>query len=202
MRRRLVVLVALCGMSLVPLACAQERSAEKAADSPASQDEGRLEIWKWANFVLLAGVLGYLIGKNARPFFTARSRHIREEMVRASDLKKEADQRAAEIDRRLANLEADIAALRAASQQEAENETRRMRQQSEAEIAKVREHAEQEIASAGKAARMELKRYSAELAVGLAEQKLRARMTPEAQDALVRGFVHDLDRSPVPAQTT
>src|ERR1035437_2398861 len=28
---------------------------------------------KWANFLLLAGVLGYFIGKNAGPFFAARS---------------------------------------------------------------------------------------------------------------------------------
>jgi len=60
------------------------------------------------------------------------------------------------------------------------------------EIAKIQAHAEREIASAGKAARMELKRYSAELAVSLAEQKVRARMTPETQDALVQGFVQDL----------
>jgi hypothetical protein len=39
---------------------------------------------------------------------------------------------------------------------------------------------------------MELKRYSAELAIQLAEQKIRARMTPETQDELVRGFVDDL----------
>ena len=61
-----------------------------------------------------------------------------------------------------------------------------------AEIAKTQANAEREIAAAGKAARTELKRYCADLAVGLAEQKVRARMTPETQDALVRGFVRDL----------
>ena len=69
-----------------------------------------------------------------------------------------------------------------------------MAQQTEAEIAKIQAHAEQEIASAGKAARMALKRYSAELAMGLAEQKVRARMTPETEDALVQGFVRNLNR--------
>ena len=71
-----------------------------------------------------------------------------------------------------------------------------MAQHTAAEIAKIQAHAEQEIASAGKAARMELKRYSAELAIDLAEQKIRARMTPETQDALVRGFVRDLSHRP------
>ena len=51
---------------------------------------------------------------------------------------------------------------------------------------------EQEIASAAKAARTDLKRYSAQLAVELAERKLRDRMTPDTQNALVRGFVRHL----------
>jgi hypothetical protein len=32
---------------------------------------------KWANFLLLAGLLGYFIGKNAGPFFAARTAGIR-----------------------------------------------------------------------------------------------------------------------------
>jgi F-type H+-transporting ATPase subunit b len=67
-----------------------------------------------------------------------------------------------------------------------------MEQHTAAEIAKIQQHSEQEIASAGKAARMDLKRYAAELAVELAGQKVRARMTPETQDALVQGFVRNL----------
>jgi F0F1-type ATP synthase membrane subunit b/b' len=39
---------------------------------------------------------------------------------------------------------------------------------------------------------MDLRRYSGELAVELAEQKIRARMTAATQDYLVRGFVRDL----------
>jgi F0F1-type ATP synthase membrane subunit b/b' len=99
---------------------------------------------------------------------------------------------AAEVERRLANLEAEIVALRAESGKEEEAETGRFGRHTAAEIAKTQAHAQEEIAAAGKAARLELKRYCAELAVGLAEQKIRARMTPDTQDALVRGFVRDL----------
>ena len=87
---------------------------------------------------------------------------------------------------------AEISALRAASGKEEEAEAAGFGRHTAAEIAKTQAQAEQEIAAAGKAARLELKRYCAELAVGLAEQKIRARMTPETQDALVRGFVRDL----------
>ena len=153
---------------------------------------GSLEIWKWANFLVLAGGIGYLIGKKGGPFFAARSAKIRQDMIEAGDARKQAETRAAEVDRRLANLEAEIAALRAESGKEEEAEAAGFGRHTAAEIAKTQAQAEQEIAAAGKAARLELKRYCADLAVGLAEQKIRARMTPETQDELVRGFVRDL----------
>jgi F-type H+-transporting ATPase subunit b len=136
--------------------------------------------------------LGYLIKKNAGPFFEARGKKIHQDMLDAQEMRADAEKRAADVDRRLANLEAEIAALRAESQGEAKAETERAMQHTAAEIAKIQAHAEREIVSAGKAARMDLKRYSADLAVQLAEEKIRARMTGEAQDNLVRGFVHDL----------
>jgi F-type H+-transporting ATPase subunit b len=156
------------------------------------EEGGGLQIWKWANFVVLAGGLGYLIGKKGGPFFAARSVKIRKDMADAGDVRQDAEARAAEVDRRLANLEAEIAALRAESGKEEEAEAAGFGRHTAAEIAKTQAQAEQEIAAAGKAARLELKRYCAELAVGLAEQKIRARMTPETQDELVRGFVRDL----------
>jgi len=155
---------------------------------------------KWANFLLLAGGLGYLIGKNAGPFFATRTREIREQIILAEEARKNAEQRVAEVDRRLASLDSEIAALRAESQKEAASEAERMRRETVADIAKIRAHAEQEIAAAGKGARVELKRYAAELAIGLAEQKLRVRVTAETQEALVRGFVRDLDNPSSKAQ--
>lgn len=150
------------------------------------------EMWKWANFLVLAGGLGYLIGKNAPSFFAARSEQIGKDMAEARKERDAAEARAAEVDRRLAHLEAEIASLRDHAHEEAEAETQRLARHTAAEIAKIQAHAEQEIVSAGKAARLELKRHAAELAIGLAEQKIRARMNPETQDALVRGFVRDL----------
>ena len=156
------------------------------------KEGGGLQIWKWANFVVLAGGLGYLIGKKGGPFFAARSLKIRQDMIDAGEVRRQAEERAAEVDRRLANLEAEIALLRADSGKEEEAEAGRFVLHTAAEVAKTQVRAEQEIAAAGKAARLELKRYCAELAVGLAEEKIRARMTPETQDGLVRGFVRDL----------
>jgi F-type H+-transporting ATPase subunit b len=104
----------------------------------------------------------------------------------------DAQARAAAVEQRIAHLEADIAALRAEGEKEIQAEAERAARHTADEIAKIQVHAEQEIASAGKAARMELRRYTADLAVSLAETKVRARMTPEAQESLVKGFVQNL----------
>ena len=153
-----------------------------------------LEIWRWANFLLLAGGLGYLIRKNAGPFFAERKKQIRADLAQAEEMRKDAEGRIMEVERRLGNLESEMAALREESALEARSETERMKQQTVEEMAKIRAHAEQEIASAGKAARLELKRYSARLAIHQAEQRVRGRITADTQNELVRGFVRDLDR--------
>lgn len=120
------------------------------------------------------------------------ARRFQQDMLDAKAVREDAEKRAADVDRRLANLGAEIAALKAESQAEAKAETERSLKHTAEEIAKIQAHAEQEIVAAGKAARLDLKRYSVELAVQLAEQKISTRMTGEEQDNLVRGFVHDL----------
>jgi len=182
-------------LAAAPALCLAADEKAESKKEAAGESEGKWKAWEWANFIVLAGGLGYIIGKNAGPTFDARSRKIRKDMIESEEIRRGAQARAAEVERRLATLEAEIAALRAEAQQESDAETQRYSRQTAAEIEKVQAHAEQEIASAGKSARMELKRYSAELAVELAEQKIRARMNSDTQDALVRGFVHNLDSS-------
>lgn len=189
--KRLILAIALAA----GLCFAQEHGDAKKeghTEAAAEEEGGGLEVWKWINFLILAGGLGYLIGKNAGPFFATRSASIRKDMEESMRQRQEAEARAAEVDRRLAGLDKEIAALRTESEIEFKRSAELIAKQIEQDVAKIQEHAAQEIATAGRAAHAELKRYSAELAVGLAEQKIRARMTPAAQQGLVENFVSDL----------
>src|SRR5689334_25405242 len=95
-----------------------EHSAGTAGETHSEEgEEGHKEGWKWANFIVLAGGIGYLIGKNGGPFFDSRTAQIRKEMVEAGAARQDAEARAAEVDRRLANLENEIAGLRAEAHQ-------------------------------------------------------------------------------------
>ena len=154
--------------------------------------DGALEFWKWANFLVLAGGLGYLMRKTIPPLYAERSRAIAKNLAESEKIRQDAEARAAEVERRLAGLEAEIAALRAGAHRESQAETERLAAHTAAEIVKIQAQGERDIADAGKAARTELKRYAAGLAIDLAERKIRARMPPAIEDGLVRIFVRDL----------
>jgi F-type H+-transporting ATPase subunit b len=155
-------------------------------------DDPNLQMWKWANFVLLAAGLGYLMAKGLPPLFASRSQAITQDIAESQKIRRDAEARAADVERRLTGLENEIASVRADSQREVQAESERMAAHTAAEIAKIQAQAERDIADATKASRADLKRYAASLAIHLAEQKIRARMTPATEDGLVLSFVRNL----------
>lgn len=177
---------------LLALAAALPALAEK---TEAAAESGASEIWAWLNFALLAGALAWLFRKNAVPYLVARAREIRQAMADAGVSQADARRRLDAVEARLAGLAADIQTMRADAEAARHVESERVRAATQADLEKIRRHAEQEIASAARTARFELKRYSASLALQLAEQKIQARLTPAGQDALYRGFVHNLAAS-------
>ena len=182
------------------LVTAQESpgKAESASHEGKSEaaSEGPSPIWAWANFAILAGALGYLIVTKGGPWFQSRSLAIRKGIAEAEEIRRGAEASAAEVDRRLAGLQTEIDSLRTNAQREQSAEAERIRQQTAADLARIQEHAAREIEAAGKSARLDLKRYAAQLAIDLAEQKIRRQMTPEVQAALIERFGRDLDHSP------
>jgi F-type H+-transporting ATPase subunit b len=152
-------------------------------------------IWQTINFVILAGLLGWLIVKQGGPLLAARSKEIAEGLAAGEMAKAEADARAAQVQEKLSHLGTEIAAMRADAKEEREREAERIRRETQAEIARIHVQAEHEVESAGKHARLEVQRAAAKLAIELAEDKVRARMSPEIQSALLRGFLTDLPGS-------
>ncbi len=187
MRRtgNLLALVFLCAVS-VALAAA-ERDA-------AGGGHFNLELWKTVNFVLLAAGLGWLMYRLLPPFFRGRTRSIQKEIAEAQELKEKAEARTAEMERRMANLEHQIAELREAAKAELVAEEARIQQETEWAAARLEANAKGEIASALTQARRELRAFAAELAVDLARRKMEERMTPEIQERLVNSLADSLER--------
>lgn len=180
---------------------AEERTSQ-AAEKAEKKEQNSVSVWAWANFVLLAGGLGYLTAKKGGPYFKARSMAIRKNLLESQELLAEAEARMTVVEERLARLQADIDTLRAEAMAENEAEIEHVRKLAASETAKIQTRAEQEIANAGRSARLELKRYAASLAIESAGQKLRARITPQDQDALIASFTERLEHPASRAQSS
>ncbi|MGC9971830.1 MAG: hypothetical protein ABSE56_14710 [Bryobacteraceae bacterium] len=181
---RILVLAGCCGIALA----AQHGETQQHGESG-----DRTTLWKFANFVILAGVAGYFLYKKGGAFFVGRTAEIQRGLKEAARLKMEAEARYADMERRLADLGAQVESLRQQAHEESGAEGERLRRETGRELKRIQAQAEQEISAAVKAARQELRAYSAELAVGLAAGKIRARMTPEADGVLVASMVHELE---------
>jgi F-type H+-transporting ATPase subunit b len=151
-----------------------------------------LMLWRVANFLILAGLLGWLIRKHAGPFFADRSQSIVQDIADSRRKLDESEARANAIEERLARLGLDIEELRTKARTEMALEHERIEHETDARVKKVFLLADQETVAATKAARTELKAYTAQLAVELAEKKITSQMTPGLQRSLLGAFVRHL----------
>lgn len=185
--RRATFAIAL-GLALASYALPQEPATQKT-----EADEGGSMIWwKWANFAILAAGLGYLIGKNVPPLFRKQSEEIQNALAESAKIKQEAAAYAASVEARLADLQNEIQKLRTDAHAEMTAESERIRRETEHHVQRIREQSVQELDLMTRAAKDDLRKYAAELAIGLAEERIRFRMNPELQDRLANGFVREL----------
>lgn len=199
MRRARVAFV--LGLAFACCLVAQEPARRAETTQEAGQGDHWIW-WQWVNFLILVGGLGYLASKHAPALFQARRREIEQALADAAKTAKDAEVQAARIEQRLRNIQSEIDHLRQAARAEMAAEGERIRKETEHHLTRMREQSVQEIALMTRAARNELRKYSAELALGLSVERIRSRMTPEVQQRLVDGFVDDLrSRTPVAART-
>jgi F-type H+-transporting ATPase subunit b len=197
MKKILVIALFAIASSLVAQESAEPAHEEHAAEAPGEAGEHEAEepsiIWKWINFAILTGGLSVIIAKTVPKALAARTANIQKDINEAQQIKRDAEARAAQMDARLKALGAEIETFRQRSTAEMQQEGERIRQETAAQIKKVEQQAALEIENAGKIAARELRRYSAELALKLAEERVRARLDASSEAALVDGFLKELE---------
>jgi F-type H+-transporting ATPase subunit b len=168
-------------------------AAFAAEGGEAKHEGGDQLLQKWVNFAILAGGIGFIAVKAGGPAFKAKKQEILDGLSEGTRRAEAAAEKAAEIDRRMAGLQDEVAALRVKANVEMTAEAERIQQETLEQIAKVEHGAEADIATAAKTARQELKAYVADLALDLARQKVAAKMDDPTQAALVDRFARGLN---------
>jgi F-type H+-transporting ATPase subunit b len=185
--RRLRSLVILVLLAALP-ALAQEGEA-----SPVDTPTGW--IFRWLNFAIVFGAIAYLAWRKGGPYFRAQAEEISRKIAEGARAREAAERQRQEVQAKLANIENEIAAMRAEAKRDTEAETMRLRTLAREEAEKIERGAQAEIAAAERTARMELKVLAARMAVERAGALLRKELTPKSEAALFQTFVQELERS-------
>ena len=142
------------------------------------------------NFAIIAGAVLWISKKSLPGIFRSRTESIQKAMAEARQASEEAKKRLGDIESRLSHLDSEISAMHKQAERDTADEEARIKAATEEDLRKVIEAAEQEIVAAGKAARRELTRYAADLAVSLAQTQIH--VSESQDDALLRGFARQL----------
>jgi len=148
------------------------------------------------NLVLLLGVLVYFTRKPLAAFFADRRTRIQAELKAATDLRAEAEARYAKWQRRLIDLEGELAGIRTTARERAAAEREHILADATAAAERIRRDAHAAVDQELRRARAQLRQEAADLAVELASQTLQRQVTAADQDRLLDEFVQTIERAP------
>ena len=172
--------------------CDSRRAGVTAQAETEGEEPKHEAIYKWVNFVILAGGLVYLLRKPLARFFAERSASIRKSLEDGRKALEASEAQLRAVEEKLQHFEEEMATFKAAAAREMEVERERLRQATARETEKMLESLRAQMETATRQARVELKLYAAEQAVELAEKMIGERLDEASQQRLVRQFIAGL----------
>lgn len=152
-------------------------------------------IFKLVNMLLFFGVLGYFLAGPVKKALADRHEKVRAEAEEARARRAKADQLAADIQARLAQIENDVRSIQERAQADGERQKRELIAAAEAEAKKILAAARSEVDNRVKHARHELTEYAGQLASDRAEQILREKITDEDRKKLFAESVREVGQA-------
>jgi len=137
------------------------------------------------NFAVLVGGLVYFLRSPLAQHLASRTQQIRGGLEAARETTATATAQLAEIDRRLQSLPAELEALRTRGLEEISAEERRIQAKAEAERKRLVEEMQRDVDVRVRVARQALAEHAADLAVGLAADRVRQTITEADQARLI-----------------
>ena len=168
-------------------------SHDAVAEGHTGEEQHGESIWGFVgrlfNFAILAATLVYFLRAPIAAYLGRRSGEIRGDLERAEAMRQSAASQIAEIDAKLKQLPAELDALKTRGAQEIAAEEARIRAEAEAERDRLLEQTRREIDLQLRLARRELVTHAADLAVGVARERIQQRITDADQLALVDRYL-------------
>ena len=187
-----------------PAAPAGSAAAQPPHETPAGQaasgdaheaphDAGWMPtVAKVVNFAILVGVLVYFLRAPFSGYMSGRMAKVREDLVTAAQTRETASRQLAEIEARLKALPAEIEALKRRGAEDIVEERARIEAAAAVERQRLLEQTRREIDMRLRVARRELLELTANLAVGVASERIKTSITAEDQSRMIDRYATQL----------
>jgi F-type H+-transporting ATPase subunit b len=170
----------------------EHRGGHDAGHGAHGLDPKRLAL-QLLNFAVLAAILGFFGGKGINKALASRHEQMKKDLEEAAQARAAAEGRLAHQERRMTNLEKEIAALRASIKEEAINEEQRLVAAAEEKARRVQDETRFLMEQQVKEAELRFRAEVAGTAVKVAEELVRRSVRPEDTTRLQQGFIADLE---------
>jgi F-type H+-transporting ATPase subunit b len=167
-------------------------AAEGAEPDPADSTAGL--IFRWLNFIIVFGGIGYLIAKHGGAFFKGNAREIAAKIVEGTAAKAEAERELQQVQVKISRLDQDVAEMRAEAQRNWAAESERLHASGQAEIEKIANAAREELAASERAAKQQVREIAATMAVQRAAALVSSKMNAEVRSRMFQTFLHELGK--------
>jgi F-type H+-transporting ATPase subunit b len=160
-----------------------------AAENAHAEGWGWLDtIGRWTNLLILFGILAFFLRTPLKRFFSGRALAIKDELESSAQAYERARADKAAAEERVRRIDEEVARLREEAEREAEAERIRVREQAERDAQRLIENARREIEILTRTAQKELREFAADLAVNLAESRIRRELKPQDESRVIDRF--------------
>jgi len=145
--------------------------------------------WRIVNFAILLFILYKLMWKKMKSFFAGRREGIKASLEEAEVVKADAENKFKEYDEKIKKAEEEIQGISAMIKAQGEEEKKRIIADAERASVKMKEDAKARMDQELKKAKNELRLEASELAVQMAEDILKKKVTKEDHEGMVREYL-------------
>jgi len=145
--------------------------------------------WRIVNFAILLFILYKLMWKKMKGFFAGRREGIKASLEEAEVVKADAEKKFKEYDEKIKKAEEEIQGISEMIKAQGEEEKKRIIADAERASVKMKEDAKARMDQELKKAKNELRLEASELAVQMAEDILKKKVTKEDHESMVREYL-------------
>lgn len=151
------------------------------------------------NLVILLGAMVYFGRGPIKAFFASRRSEIKTHLSEASELLNQAEQRNADLQRKLVDLSSEVADIKSTASSRATDEASRIIADAQAAADRIRRDASAAVDQELRRAQDQLRKDAALVAVEMAETRLKAEVSEGDRDRLLDEFITRVEPTSSPS---